>query len=102
MKRQKGPDIRDLKPTMVIFDSKLTIDGGSLSSSEIGRIWMAIRQAFEKEAHGCGLGWSFTAELSCVSPKRMLARIARSKLCVEYPRPASAVVGKSTTQDPPS
>lgn len=89
--KRKGPsvpDIRDVKPTRVILDAKLTIDGGSLDTSNVGRIWGAVRVAFDRAAMAAGLGSTWTVELSCTQPKRMDARIERQKLNIDRSVPS--------------
>jgi len=84
----KGPDIRDAAPTIVLFDSKLTFNGGSCSNPEVMLVWLAVKAAFCKAAFDAGLSCSWTAEVTCTTPERMQARIDKQMLNVEQ-RPAS-------------
>lgn len=83
-----GPDIRDVKPTTIILDCRMQINGGSLSSPEIGRVWAAVHKAFAETAHECGLGYSWMGEVGCTDPARMRKRIERLGLHVYKPAPS--------------
>ncbi len=88
MRRRKGPsgpDIRDVKPTAVILDVRLQINGGTLSSPEIGKVWNAIHSAFEKAAHENGLGFAWMGEVGCTTPQRMERRVQKLGLNIEQP-----------------
>lgn len=79
-------DIRDVKPSRVLLDFSVTIDGGSIGTSEeLSRVVMAIQRAFETTAHANGLGYSWGASLHCTTPKRMDARVAKGKYEIVLP-----------------
>ena len=89
MRRRRGPsgpDIRDVKPTRVIMDIGLSIDGGTIGlSKELDAVLVATVRAFEVAAYAQGLGFAWSANVRCVMPKRMDARIAKQALCIEQP-----------------
>lgn len=90
-KGPKGPDIRDVKPTRVILDARLSIDGGTISTSqELSDVWSSTIQAFEKAAHAAGLGFAWEGQISCVGPKTMDARVERAQLEIVMPPGANA------------
>lgn len=80
-----GPDIRDVKPTTIILDCRIKIDGGTLASPEINRVWAAVHKAFAETAHECGLGYSWIGEVGCTDPARMRKRIERLDLQIHKP-----------------
>lgn len=87
----QGPDIRNVKPTRIVMDLKMTIDGGTVGTSqELSEVWTSVMRAFQGTAHRLGLGFAWVGEISCVTAKRMDARIARSQLNVREPSPLAA------------
>lgn len=91
MKRPRKPDIRDVRPTIVILDAKLTFNGGTLSSDQVGKVWIGMLKAFEKIAHEQGLGCTWMGELGCQRPEVMQRRIERLQLNIEKPPSTNAV-----------
>jgi hypothetical protein len=91
MRKQKGPDIRDVKPTIVLLRADLTFNGGTLSADPIGKIWRDVLVAFEKSAHKHGLGSTWMGELHCRQPKAFQATLDRLRLCVDKPKSADAL-----------
>lgn len=79
-KKKKRPDIRDVKPTTVIMNIGLKINGGTLSSPEINQVFGAVHRAFAEAAMKCGLGYSWIGEVGCTRPEVMQRTIERQNL----------------------
>jgi hypothetical protein len=88
----KGPDIRDVTPTIVHLDCTWKFNGGTLSNDAISRVWAATTKAFEKAAHKNGMGYCWTGSVSCIQPAQMERRIEKIDLQVEMPPADPAVV----------
>jgi hypothetical protein len=84
-KKKTKPDIRDVKPTIVILEAKLTFNGGSLSTHPTGAIWLDVINAFEKSAAAHGLGCSWLGEVKCSQPRHIDAMIRRLDLNITQP-----------------
>lgn len=95
IRRPKGPDIRDVKPTTIIMETTMKIDGGSLAGSEIGKVWAAVHRAFESAAAECGLNFAWMGEVGCVTPERMARMVKQRGLAVEAPQAVGVDGGAS-------
>lgn len=90
-KKNERVDIRDQVPTVIVLESRLTINGGSIVSPQMDAVWSAVHRAFERASHKAGMGYSWHGSVSSRSPKSMEALVKRLKLDVVQPPSVAAV-----------